>query len=91
MMNTIIKIRHYVDENTLNEHEHEHDLIHMAKTHSKLYKMVTNKNCDLNMLYHFVTLQEKIQNGELKNEDADKQFGEVAAKRYVYPLVDNEK
>ena len=88
MMDTIIKIRHYVDSNTLKDHEHDLELVEMAKTQSKLYKMVTNKNCDLNMLYHFVTLQEKIQKGELNSEDADKQFGEVAAKRYVYPLVD---
>ena len=90
MMDTIVKIRHYVDTNTLKDHENDPELVEMASNQTKLYKMVTNQNCDLNMLYHFVTLQEKMQNGELKSEDADKQFGEVAAKRYVYPLVDNK-
>ena len=88
MINTIIKIRHYVDTNTLKDHENDQELIDMSQTQSKLYKMVTKKDCDLNMLYNFVTLQEKIQNGELKSEDADKEFGEVAAKRYVYTLVE---
>jgi len=87
-MDTIIKIRHYIDTNTFKNHENDHDVIEMANTQSKLYKMITQPDCDLAMLQQFIILQEQIQNGKLKSEDADKQFGEVAAKRYVYPLVD---
>ena len=88
IMDTIIKIRHYIDTNTLKNHENDQEVIEMATTQTKLYKMITQPDCDLAMLQQFIILQEQIQNGKLKSEDADKQFGEVAAKRYVYPLVD---
>ena len=88
IIDNIIKIRNYIDTNTLKDHEKDSDIIEMATTQTKLYKMITQPDCDLAMLQQFIILQEQIRNGNLKSEDADKQFGEVAAKRYVYPLVD---
>ena len=83
MMDTIIKIRHYIDTNTLNDHKNDPDVIEMSTSQSKLFKMITKPDCDLAMLQQFIILQEQLKNGKLKSEDADKQFGEVAAKRYV--------
>ena len=88
MIDTIIKIRHYVDTNTLNDHISDTDVRELCEKRPRLYSMITKKDCDLNMLYHLITLQEQMKNGKLENEDADKQFGEIAAQQYVYPLVD---
>jgi hypothetical protein len=86
-MNTIIKIVHYVDTNTLDEHTNDCDILELSKAQPRLFKMITDPKCDRAMLYNLVILNEQIKEGKLKSEDADKQFGEVAAKRYVYPLV----
>ena len=88
LTDTIVKIRHYVETNTLEQHVNDREIKEMCKQQPRLYKMVTMPNCDMSMLFNLVTLQEKIHNGEMKSEDAEKQFGEIAAKRYVYPLVD---
>ena len=90
LADTIVKIRYFIDNNTLKQHEDDPELKHLYETQPKLYKMVVSPDCDLAMLYKFVTLLEKVQSGSLNREDADKEFGEVAAKRYVYPLVDKE-
>lgn len=88
LTDTIVKIRHYVETNTLEQHVNDLELKEMSKYQPRLYKMVTMANCDMTMLFNLVTLQEKIQSGSMKSEDAEKEFGEIAAKRYVYPLVD---
>lgn len=88
LTDTIVKIRHYVETNTLEQHVDDYEIKQMFKHQPRLYKMVTMPNCDMTMLFNLVTLQEKIQHGSMKSEDAEKEFGEIAAKRYVYPLVD---
>jgi uncharacterized membrane protein YjjP (DUF1212 family) len=90
LTNTVIKIRHYVETNTLPQHENDEDVKYIINTQPKLYAMVQKKDCDLGILYRLISLQEEIHKGKLESEEADKQFGEIAAKRYVYPLV-NEK
>ena len=88
LTDTIVKIRHYVENNTMTEHENDAEILDIATKHPKLFAMVQKKNCDLGMLYRLITLQEDIYEGKIDNEDGDKQFGEIAAKRYVYPLID---
>lgn len=88
LTDTIVKIRHYIDNNILEQHQNDPDVSHMRENQPKLYKMVTMPDCDMAMLYNFVTLFDKVEEGTLDREDADKEFGEVAAKRYVYPIVD---
>ena len=90
MFDTLVKIRHYVDTNTLEYHENDLDVKAIREKQPKLYSMVCSQNCDLSMLYNLITLQEQVANGHITKEEADKLFGEVAAKKYVYPLV-NEK
>ena len=87
MIETIIKIRHYVDTNTLLDHENDTEIKEFKNKYERLYKMTSEPNCDLNILKNFIILQEKMQKGELKQDDADKLFGEVAAERYVNHLV----
>ena len=87
MIDTIIKIRHYIDTNTLSKHENDDEIQEFKTKYEKLYKMTSDPKCDLNILKNFIILQEKIQNGDLEQDDADKAFGEVAAERYVNHLV----
>ena len=87
MLDTIVKIKYYIETNTLSIHENDDDIKEFKTTKPKLYSMLMNKDCDVNMLYNLIKLQDNIKNGLISKEDAEKQFGEIAAKRYVYPLI----
>ena len=87
MLDTIVKIKHYVDTNCIKKHENDPEILEFKTTKPKLYSMILDKNCDITMLYNLVKLHENMNKGSISKDDAEKQFGEIAANRYVYPLI----
>tara|TARA_B110000977_G_scaffold201886_1_gene299810 strand:+ start:17786 stop:18046 length:261 start_codon:yes stop_codon:yes gene_type:complete len=58
------------------------------KDYSKLFKMLCDPSCDSDILNKFINLHRKVHNHTISSEEADAQFGEVAANKYVKPLVE---
>lgn len=66
---------------------HENSVKQFKKQYQKLFDMITSPECDDGMLEHMLRLHSKVTSGELSQADGDKEMGEVAAEKYVMPLV----
>jgi hypothetical protein len=78
-----------------NEHIPQDDLIkELKRTYPKLYEMICKRNCDKGMLNKLLELQTGVRVGNIDQQVADETFGQVAADKYVMPIVNakgNEK
>ena len=63
------------------------DVIAFKTKFPKLFEMVTSNSCEDSMLHTLLSAYKNVKTGNVTQEDGDKAFGEVAAARYVYPLV----
>ena len=87
---TIARIRHAVEQGVLCSHKNDTEFRTFEENHPTLYEMVTEKNCNMEMLNKLLELHEGIQSGNVQQEDADVSFGQLAAEHYVNPLVQNK-
>ena len=90
MKDTVQKIREAVINGTFHMIKNDKDVTELEGKQPKLYEMITSSQCDNRMLDHMMNLYTKVSTGEITQEKGDEIFGEKAAKKYVYPLVDEK-
>ena len=83
----IAKIRRGVESGVLCAYERHDDVLKFRQTHPKLYNMVIRRDCDTSMLKKMLNVYSQVQSGRFTQEAGDVAFGQVAADRYVNPLV----
>lgn len=69
----------------------DQDVIDFRRDHPKLYDMIIRSDCDDSILFTMINLYSKIETGSISREDGDKIMGEVAAEKYVMPLVHEKR
>ena len=77
-------VRYHVKHNKSLFGKHEE----FKKNYSKLFAMLCDPDCDQEMLNKLISLHKKVNKGKLSQNDADCEFGKVAADKYVSPLVE---
>tara|TARA_B100001093_G_scaffold3139_3_gene3229 strand:+ start:2001 stop:2270 length:270 start_codon:yes stop_codon:yes gene_type:complete len=88
MRETIEQIRKAYLSKTLYEIENDEKVKDVKKKLPKLYEMICSEKCSDEMLHHLLTMYKDVKSGNITQEKGDEMFGEVAAKKYVYHLVD---
>ena len=87
----ITKVRKGVESGILCAYEKHDDVIQFRKVHPKLYEMVIQKDCDVKMLMDMLEVHNKVQTGQCTSETGDVSFGQIAADKYVAPLVQDSR
>ena len=90
MKETIMKIRNAYLSNTLDTIENNDDVKYVNDKFPKLYNMVCSNSCDDEMLHHMLSVYNNVQQGTISKEKGDEAFGESAASKYVYPLINKK-
>lgn len=85
------KIRKNFIDGTLCSVANDDDVLDVKERFPKLYEMVTSNRCDDTMLNHMLLVYGRVERGHISQEKGDETFGEHAAKRYVYPLIDEKQ
>lgn len=82
---TIKDIQYHVTNNISLYKKHDD----FKKKYPKLFSMLCDTTCDQSMLQNLISLYKKMNKNTITKEDADVEFGTVAAEKYVKPFINN--